>query len=660
MRPFISIGRFGKRTSGSQNFEAGGPDETTFTRDGVIYDIHRSERDGELDILGESPSDFVLASTNYLLISHDWIVTASSFAVDGMLVVGPIRDEDEASSPVTYGRLELNLTNGLHINNYLRLSGQLLVDDLINDGEVLLINIAYENTEYAVQLFADTITNHGTFRVSGVGDGGFIESPDGEQLVFVDDGYLFSRSGEGVTFTNDETGTIEGTLRLSNEGDTFLNNSGNQVSVDGRGGDDLFVSGSGDDFFDGGAGTDTISFENSASGILVHLLAGTPIFGGVFNTTGGAGMDVLLGIENVVGSFSDDFILGSETNNSLFGGAGNDEIGGFRGNNIIDGGDGVDAVTYAFASSSVVVDLNAGLGLSTDGIDTLLNIEIVRGSNFNDTIIGSQSDFELLGELGDDTILGGSGSEVIHGGDGFDFIDGGSGNDIILAGRQNDVVYGGAGNDQLLGEMGADIMFGGDGNDLVLGGNRNDILFGDAGQDRVFGGSGRDTLYGGTDRDIIRGDTDTDTLYGEDGDDSLLGGDGDDLLYGGIGDDFMTGGTGIDLLFGGDGNDQLLGAGGFDYLDGGSGDDTLTGGNQADEFAFADGWGNDTITDFAATNNAENIILRDVTEITDFDDLLANHMSQVGEDVVISDGLGNTITLLGVSLSDLDVEDFVF
>ena len=49
-----------------------------------------------------------------------------------------------------------------------------------------------------------------------------------------------------------------------------------------------------------------------------------------------------------------------------------------------------------------------------------------------------------------------------------------------------------------------------------------------------------------------------------------------------------------------------------------------------------------------------------MTEITDFQDLIDNHMSQVGADVVIADGLGNTITLLGVTLSDLDAVDFVF
>ena len=36
---------------------------------------------------------------------------------------------------------------------------------------------------------------------------------------------------------------------------------------------------------------------------------------------------------------------------------------------------------------------------------------------------------------------------------------------------------------------------------------------------------------------------------------------------------------------------------------------TLEGGLQADQFIFEDGFGNDTITDFASLNNAERIHL---------------------------------------------------
>ena len=75
---------------------------------------------------------------------------------------------------------------------------------------------------------------------------------------------------------------------------------------------------------------------------------------------------------------------------------------------------------------------------------------------------------------------------------------------------------------------------------------------------------------------------------------------------------------------------------------------------------FVDGFGDDVITDFAAGSDLEKIDLSDVSAIADMADLLANHMNQVGVDVVIDDGTGDTITLNGVNLGQLDAEDFIF
>ena len=266
-------------------------------------------------------------------------------------------------------------------------------------------------------------------------------------------------------------------------------------------------------------------------------------------------------------------------------------------------------------------------------------------SNGTDTLtvtIPLYDDEPFAGTNGADILEGSPYSDVIDGLGGSDTIDGGAGNDTLNGGRQNDTIYGGSGDDFILGELGADILYGGSGDDLVLGGNRDDQLFGEDGNDRTFGGNGNDTVDGGTGEDIVRG------------------GSQDDVLNGGSGNDKVFGGTGRDNINGGDGNDLLLGRGGFDVLNGGAGDDILEGGIQADQFIFEDEFGNDTITDFAATNNAERINLSAVNAISDFQDLIDNHMSQIGADVVIDDGLGNTITLLGVTLSDLDAVDFVF
>ncbi len=97
-------------------------------------------------------------------------------------------------------------------------------------------------------------------------------------------------------------------------------------------------------------------------------------------------------------------------------------------------------------------------------------------------------------------------------------------------------------------------------------------------------------------------------------------------------------------------------------LIGGAGNDLLVGGDQAETFVFADGFGQDTITDFDALfDGREDIDLSAVSAITDWADLAANHMTQVGSSrVIIADGSGDFIRLDGVSLADLDQNDFIF
>lgn len=75
---------------------------------------------------------------------------------------------------------------------------------------------------------------------------------------------------------------------------------------------------------------------------------------------------------------------------------------------------------------------------------------------------------------------------------------------------------------------------------------------------------------------------------------------------------------------------------------------------------FEDGHGDDQIADFYATNDSEKIDLSSVTAITNFSDLMDNHITQTGGNVVINTGSGNSITLIGVKLADLDTADFMF
>jgi Ca2+-binding RTX toxin-like protein len=93
---------------------------------------------------------------------------------------------------------------------------------------------------------------------------------------------------------------------------------------------------------------------------------------------------------------------------------------------------------------------------------------------------------------------------------------------------------------------------------------------------------------------------------------------------------------------------------------GGAGADSLSGGAGGDQFVFEDGFGNDKITDFDTSQAGEKIVLVGVSSIIDFADLTNNHLSQPGSDAIITDALGNSITLLGVDMNTLTADDFIF
>lgn len=372
----------------------------------------------------------------------------------------------------------------------------------------------------------------------------------------------------------------------------------------------------GDDSLTGTAGDDAI--EGRAGNDLIVGLAG------VDTLLGGAGQDRLEGGPDhdlLEGDDGDDELYGGGTgDDTLRGGRGSDFLFGETGNDLLEGGDGFDL-------------LNGGAG--------------------NDTLSGGNGNDRLFGNLDFDDLDGGPGDDTLYGGP--------SGNDTLKGDTGDDLIFGEAGADILMGDAGRDTLWGGSGNDLLIGGAEEDALDGGAGDDRLFGGSGSDTLAGAQGSDLLFGEDGNDFMEGADGYDLLNGGAGDDTLLGGSGNDRLEGNLGADHLEGGAGDDVLFGGNGIwsDTLIGGAGNDRLSGEGGADLFVFADGFGQDTITDFDALSPAERINLRAVSAITDFEDLLVNHLGQSGANTIITDG-ADTITLLNVSLADLGADDFDF
>ena len=58
-----------------------------------------------------------------------------------------------------------------------------------------------------------------------------------------------------------------------------------------------------------------------------------------------------------------------------------------------------------------------------EGSDTLISIDSVAGSNYNDVLFGDGGNNTLSGGNGDDTLVGGGGNDFYNGGNGHDTVD---------------------------------------------------------------------------------------------------------------------------------------------------------------------------------------------------------------------------------------------
>lgn len=121
------------------------------------------------------------------------------------------------------------------------------------------------------------------------------------------------------------------------------------------------------------------------------------------------------------GTPGDDVLVGTPVDEILLGGAGNDQLTGGGGADVLDGGSGIDTARYDNSPAAVTIDLAAGTGLGGDAQgDTLIGIENVVGSAFNDTLRGDGGANVLIGGAGDDILQGRGGNDLLVGGDGID------------------------------------------------------------------------------------------------------------------------------------------------------------------------------------------------------------------------------------------------
>jgi Ca2+-binding RTX toxin-like protein len=377
---------------------------------------------------------------------------------------------------------------------------------------------------------------------------------------------------------------------------------------------ETFRGGAGDDFINGRGGNDRAEYLDATAGVTIQLAAG--IVNGV---AGGVGTDTLRSVESIRGSeFADTFNAVGFSSLSTNAGS-NGTSNSFRpgdGDDVLLGNDDTQ-LDYFNAPHGLTVDLTnrdvdantgrvyGGVGIGTD---TFSDIRRVRGSMFDDTLIGGQQENSA-----------GSNAEFFDGVGGNDFIDGGSGFDYAQYRVAAQVLQGVTITDDpttttinestrtfgivvnlaagtVIGDatsFGTDTLREVEG---IVGSVLDDLYdargFGSNSVNHLSLGLVVDEFEGGAGDDIIIGSGNTRVSYrnADEGVTVTLNPDGSGTVTGGasIGSDILV--SGISSIRGSDFSDTLTGynnpAGTTEFFDGQGGDDIIDGNGGFDRVTY--------------------------------------------------------------------------
>ncbi|HAG81594.1 MAG TPA: hypothetical protein DCL61_10595, partial [Cyanobacteria bacterium UBA12227] len=241
-------------------------------------------------------------------------------------------------------------------------------------------------------------------------------------------------------------------------------------------------------------GIDTIDWSNQSTNAKINLNAGQWSELGPAYWNGQAWEKKTLAIaynvtiENGIGGYGHDTIIGNEANNNLYGGAGNDYLDG--------------------------------------GSKRFLFFLELSGNDYLDGGTGNDS---LYGRAGNDTLIGSYGNDYLDGGTGRDWMYGGTGDDTYVVVSTSDVVteYTNEGIDTVSSSINYTLgnnlenltltgtAYSGYGNSLnntISGNGYSNYLSGGYGNDSLYGGAGNDLMYGGTGNDTFIIDTTSDVI----------------------------------------------------------------------------------------------------------------------------------------------------
>ena len=522
-------------------------------------------------------------------------------------------------------------------------------------------------------------------QIQGSSHGDWLTGDDKDNTLYGREGNDRLEGGGGIDYLYGETG---------------------DDTLEGGAGDDILDGGAGADTLDGGAGVDTASYDSGSptKGVRVSLLLQGQAqedfdgsHGFTANQGGDAVGDILSNIEDVYGSFHDDWLTGDGNDNSLH---------GFYGDDRLEGGAGVD--TYTFESNhgtdTIVDDGGKIVFLQGTGNDyagatytftrpdasgeaVTLTVEDSNDITINviefTTYPSSGYTFYTRDFNGVDTDITatlpavpprlGSEDNPFLATDAADTFAGSAGADwVSYEGDTNGVsvdlitdparVSGGAAGDTLTA---IDNLVGSDHDDTLAGNSGNNILRGGAGEDLLEGDMGADTLDGGADEDtasyrnsgegvrvslaLTGAQIDFDGSHGFTANNNEAVGDilsNIENIQGSYSNDWLTGDGNDNSLHGFYGDDRIEGGAGDDEFHGSGGRDTLKGGAGTDTYFFKIGGDIDTIQDVVG----DTITLRFVGNY-DGADFVGANINKVGDNLVITidknlnDGITDKITI---------------
>jgi Ca2+-binding RTX toxin-like protein len=350
---------------------------------------------GSLDVPMNFPA--ALTNDNWVSGSKANLPSGTGGAPDGM-------DTDETGKTEEVGTVS-NLPP--KTNHAPKISGRVLLGNEFSCTNIAILAAALLGNASDADADALSVKN---VRINGV----LLEQVNGaytyhgEEIGPVVVNYLVSDGTLSVAATAEiifvERPPIVGTdaddILLGTACDDQISGGNSNDRIDGKAGNDTLYGGCGNDDILGGDGNDVIYGDDGndvmRGGKGNDILSGGDgndlLFGGLDNDIlrGESGHDTLYGEEG------DDVLVGGAGRDHLYDGIGKDRLDGESGNDTVfasadaandmfNGGSGINKLSYAAASASVVFDLVNGTVSGSDiGVDQVANFQVLQGGSGND------------------------------------------------------------------------------------------------------------------------------------------------------------------------------------------------------------------------------------------------------------------------------------